>query len=173
MDRLIPILPESARPTFIDAVRSFLTAGPNGGPVRWRHRGRNYRGIDCIGLPIHGLRALGLVAQDSADYSAMPDGVMLQEALQTHLGAPIPMTAAKPADVVLMRWYERDAEVFFNHVGILTPYPLGGFALLHAYAEPRRSNIPGVRPHGVVTEHRLGDPWVRRIGLVYSLTGSA
>lgn len=115
--------------------------------VRWRHQGRTRYGIDCIGLVILVAHELGLSDHDCTDYSRIPDGRQLRQALECHLQ---PTTDQQPGDVVLMR-FAREPQ----HVGILTD-----IGLIHAYAATRK-----------VIEHRIDKNWSDRIVAAYSFRG--
>jgi cell wall-associated NlpC family hydrolase len=110
----------------------------------YRHRGRSPAGVDCIGLVVYALAPLRDL-HDRRVYSPAPDGVQLRDALVEHFGDPV--TDLQPGDVVLLRWHQHP-----NHVALVTDYPTGGLALLHSYAQVGR-----------VVEHRLAEPWPRRI----------
>jgi len=151
MDRLLPRLSDADRTAFIAAARSYLG-------VRYRHQGRSERGVDCVGLPILALRAIGHECEDLFGYSPTPDGSTLQANVEKHLGPPVERWT--PGDIVLMRWYERD-KVYCNHVGILAAAPYGNrWTLLHSHSLEKR-----------VVEHALDGHWLRRVFAVYSLTG--
>lgn len=152
-DRIVAPLSDEERTVFIAVVRSFLTAGKNGGRVEYRHRGRNFRGVDCIGVPIYAMGVIGRDIRDLRVYSPAPDGHTLRDALIAHLGQPIAPEDMQPGDIALMRWHQLNGLDLFNHVGVVTPYPIAGhLALLHSYA-----------PNQQVTEHIIGEPWDRRI----------
>lgn len=138
--RIVKRLSARERTAFITAAREWLNKP-------YRHRGRCERGVDCIGLPAVALAAVGREIRDERVYSPAPDGLLLRDALIAHFGAPIPKDQLQPGDIALMRWHQHP-----NHVGIVTEYPLGGLALLHSLAANR-----------MVIEHRLADPWTRRI----------
>lgn len=156
MPRLIPLLAPADKALFVASARMLLTAGKKGAPVEFRHTGRNTKGVDCIGVPIWAYASLGLgcFVQDLDRYSRAPDGKTLREALQAHLGDPIPLAQAEPGDVALMRWY--GGTNYVNHVGVITAYPFGGLALLHSFLSMRK-----------VVEHRIDPVWRRRIVEVY------
>jgi cell wall-associated NlpC family hydrolase len=140
MTRLVEPLSAEERVAMIAAARSFLG-------VPFRHRGRSVRGIDCLGLGVCSLQAVGRDVRDERLYGRHPEpeGAKLRAALIDHFGEPVQELQA--GCLVTMQWHGRP-----NHVGIVTDYPLGGLALIHADA--------GV---GRVVEHRLADPWPRRI----------
>lgn len=158
MSRLIPLLAPADKALFVASVRMLLFAR-KGGPVPFRHTGRNTKGIDCIGVPIWGYAQLGLahLVNDLDRYSRSPDGTTLRDALASHLGDPIPFADAGPGDIALMRWYGRDMK-WVNHVGVITPYQFGGLALLHSLVTP---------PYERVVEHRIDPVWRNRIVEVY------
>lgn len=51
---------------FVAAARGFLG-------VPWMHQGRSERGMDCVGLIVLSLRAIGVEAPLTADYGRMQD----------------------------------------------------------------------------------------------------
>lgn len=145
--RIISPLSDDQRAALIAAARTFRD-------VPYRHRGRSHHGVDCIGLVGCAFLAIGIQFQDQRVYSPAPDGSLLAEALTAHLGDPVwtagsrePM-ALRRGDVTLMRWHKHP-----NHIGLVTDYPLSGqVAIIHSYSEAQR-----------VVEHRIADPWPRRI----------
>jgi cell wall-associated NlpC family hydrolase len=150
MTRLVAPLDAAERAAFIAEARTYLR-------VPFRHTGRSRRGVDCVGLVAVALAAVGRDVADRRDYGRDPVRDGLRAVLVDHFGEPVwrkgePMEALQPGDVALMRWHEAGGVHLFNHVGILTDYPLGGVALLHALAQNRE-----------VVEHRLAEPWTRRV----------
>lgn len=153
MSRLLAPLTAAERPVLVATARALLTAGPGGGPVPFRHRGRTVAGLDCVGLGAYVLAALGREVRDRQHYGRDPVRDGLRQQLVDHFGPPLPsVKELQPADFVLMRWFKEDGVHLFNHVAIVTDCAYGGLNLLHAYAGSK-----------VVVEHRLADPWPRRI----------
>jgi cell wall-associated NlpC family hydrolase len=148
--RLIAPLTAGEVPVVIAAARSLLTAH-DGKRVPFRHRGRSVRGIDCIGLVAYAFAAAGREIRDRKDYGRDPVRDGLRGELVAHLGDPIPKAEMRPGDVLLMRWHQDG-----NHVALVTDYPLGGLAIIHALAQA-----------GTVVEHRYAEPWVRRTAEVF------
>lgn len=148
--RLVEPLSDTERARFITAARSLLR-------TPFRHTGRTPRGVDCVGLVVVALQAVGREVSDRRDYGRNPVRDGLRDVLVAHFGEPVwrqgePLEALQPGDVALMRWHQDGAVHLFNHVGIVTDYPLGGPALLHALHSNRE-----------VVEHRLAGPWPRRV----------
>lgn len=144
MTRLIPALSAVERMAMISAARGFLGAS-------FKHRGRTPSGVDCLGLVVLAMRAIGYEMADRKVYGRDPsqDGIAL--AARAHFGDPVwrkgdPLSL-QAGDVVLMQWHGQP-----NHVAIVTDYPYGGLAVIHALAQEQR-----------VVEHRLSDPWPRRL----------
>ena len=52
---------------------AFLTAARGFLGVQWVHQGRSERGMDCVGLIVLSLRAIGIDAPLTADYGRMQD----------------------------------------------------------------------------------------------------
>ena len=147
MARIVKRLTAKQRSAFIAAARSF--AG-----VPFRHRGRSERGVDCLGLVVCAMQAAGREMADRPAYGRDPTGDLgaMQLAARAHFGEPIyraggDLSVLRPGDVVLMRWHQQP-----NHVAIVTDYPSDGLALIHSLVSLGR-----------VVEHRLADPWPRRI----------
>lgn len=141
--RLVEPLTPEERVQFVAAARVLLR-------TPFRHTGRTERGVDCVGLVVVALRAVGREVDDRRDYGRNPVRDGLREVLVAHFGEPV--ADMQPGDVALMRWHQDGETHLFNHVGIVTDYPLGGLALLHALHSNR-----------AVVEHRLAGPWPRRI----------
>jgi hypothetical protein len=166
--RLIEPLTDAEREAFVAACRALLTANA-GKAVPYGHRGRGWK-VDCIGVPIIGLAAVGRTVEDERRYSPRPDGHTLKEVLTRHLGDPIAtasrtpdralLEGLQPADIVLMRWNQPNGLRLHCHVGVVTDAARyeGGerLCLLHAWADNHE-----------VVEHGIGTPWDRRIVEVY------
>lgn len=146
MARTVARLSAKQRTAMVAAARSFLG-------VPFKHRGRSRRGVDCVGLVVVALAAVKRTVVDRRHYGRKPEEDGLYEVLCDHLGDPVPMETMRPGDVVLMAVYASIREAHLpNHVGIITEYPGGGFALLHSLAMNKE-----------VIEHRLDDAWASRI----------
>lgn len=128
--------------------------------VPFRHQGRGRNGCDCLGLLMGIAGELSLLARDGrlfahwdeTNYGHLPDAKKLYQSLAQALQetAKAKMSAG---DVVLM-----DVEGRVQHLGVLSPYPYGGLALIHAYAPFRK-----------VVEHRLTPEWQANIRHVFRL----
>lgn len=120
--------------------------------VRWRHQGRNLRGLDCAGLVIHALKAIGREPFDCVGYPRRPYRNMLEKTVQRNFGKPLPAdTALHPGDVVVMQCCKEG----LNHVGIIADHD-GYLTMIHAHAPDKK-----------VIETRLDDDWRAKIVEVY------
>lgn len=141
----------------VAAARAYLTAGPNGGAVKWRHRGRTAVGLDCAGLPWIAYKDCGVALPDFRLYGPEPhnDGLVthITEALGEPVNvAPVWQSGLMVGDVIVIR-----LEIEPHHVGIVTDYPYGNaFGIIHADGH-----------YGKVIEHRLSNDYTRRITHVY------
>lgn len=144
MRELGPLLTDAERAAFIAAARDYMR-------VRFKHQGRDRRGLDCVGLCIVAMRAIGRTCFDAKVYSRHPRKQGLREALVRNLGEPIPKDQMQAGDIALMSFVNEP-----SHVGIITDYPLGGFALLHTFAQMKQ-----------VVEHRMDNTWIDRIQEVF------
>jgi hypothetical protein len=136
---------QDERTAFVAAARTF-------DKVRWRHQGRDARGVDCAGLVIVSLIAVGRNPVDAIGYGKIPYRGMLEELIERNLGDPLPLRQdMREGDVVLLKFTGEPC-----HVGIITDYLYGGFSLLHAYASNR-----------CVVEHRFNASWFDNIAEVY------
>ena len=139
-----PPLTDEERAAFIAAARSFLH-------VPFRHQGRSARGLDCGGLVVVSLVAIGRTPADVAAYGREPQGQGLHAACVANFGEPVFGPQMRAGDVLLMRFRGEP-----SHVGIVSDYPLGGFALIHSYAQVRK-----------VTEHRMDAEWLGYVTEVF------
>lgn len=137
-------LTDIQRAQFIAAARSLMH-------VRWRHQGRNKRGVDCAGLIVYSLRAVGCRPLDAIGYGRIPYRGMLEKLMEDNLGKILPRAFMQEGDVCLMRFAGAP-----SHCGIITAYPYGEFSLLHAFAQNRE-----------VVEHRIDANWFNYIVGVY------
>lgn len=142
MTRLVEPLTHAERRTFIDAARARVG-------VPFRHRGRTDRGLDCIGLLVVALHAVGRQPQDRRTYGRAPERDKLRESVREHFGDPVDQP--QPGDIVLMRWTDRP-----QHVAIVGDYAHGGLSLIHSD-----------NAFGAVTEHRYAAPWAARVLEIY------
>lgn len=124
--------------------------------VKFRHRGRSPRGLDCAGLPWLAYKDLGVEMPDFRLYGPEPHNDGLISHITNALGypvhtAPVGANDLQVGDVIVVRF-----EVEPHHVGIIGDYPLGGLSLLHADGH-----------YGRVIEHRLSDDVIGRITHVF------
>lgn len=126
---------------FIEAARACI-----GTP--FHHQGRKARvGLDCIGLVVVALQAIGFAVNDRLDYGMRPDGFSLVDALLAH-GA-VKVEAIEAGDILLFRY---DGQP--QHVAIAVDEA----HLVHAFA-----------PAACVVETHIGDYWRRRLIGIYRL----
>jgi cell wall-associated NlpC family hydrolase len=130
---------------------AFIVAARGRLQVPFKHQGRSQRGLDCAGLVSVALQATGRPVRDLAAYSREPLRQGLRKALIVNLGPPVPKEDMRAGDVALLRFRGEP-----SHVGIITDYPHGGFALLHAFAQMKK-----------VVEHRIDDEWFGNIVEVF------
>lgn len=140
-DRIVAPLSAEERSAGIAAVRRL--AG-----TQFKHRGRSAAGIDCIGLCVHYLQAVGRTVSDALTYQRLPslsDAGRLRSEMCAHFGAPV--SDRQPGDWVLMQWHQHPC-----HVALLVDYHGGGLGVIHADALKGR-----------VVEHSFAGPWPRRV----------
>ncbi len=113
-------------------------------------------GCDCAGLVVGVCKALGLSDFDKADYSRIPDGVMMRRICEENMTA-IAFIDVQPGDALLFHFGSHP-----QHLGIVGDYPHGGLSIIHAYM-----------PSHKVIETRLNEVWIGRIVACYSLPGVA
>lgn len=85
--------------------REFAAAAEALAGVRWRRHGRNpVAGLDCGGLPVASLAAVGIVAADSRDYdAAMPPAEFLWRMCRSN-GVEQPWGDAGEGRLALCSW---------------------------------------------------------------------
>jgi cell wall-associated NlpC family hydrolase len=111
--------------------------------VPFRHQGRDRNGIDCIGLPIVILQALGALPPDfeATDYARFPHQNNLQQRLLKYC---TPLPEVVPGCLVSLTWQRTLA-----HVAIYTDTD----SIIHAYERA---------PHFRVIEHGFRGMWRTR-----------
>lgn len=135
-----------------DEIAAFVAAARGMLRVRWKHQGRTKNGVDCAGLVIYALRAIGREPQDVTGYGRRPYRNALDAAVRVNFGEPLPPeTELRAGDVLLMR----DGNAAPNHVGIVGDGP-HGLTLIHAYA-----------PNKEVVEMTIDAIWREKIIGVY------
>lgn len=113
--------------------------------VPWEHQGRAPgKGLDCVGLPVCGGRALGLRVVDLLAYSQDVESSMLLEVLAQNCQR---VEDAQPGDLLAL-WVRHETRP--KHVVIDS----GGGNMIHAHRE-----LGG----GKVCEEEIGPFWSKRI----------
>lgn len=136
----------------VEAARAYIG-------VRFRHRGRTSRGLDCAGLVWAAYNDLGVTLPDFRLYGPEPHQDGLTRHVAAALGAvvaaaPVSAGQLQPGDVIILR-FEREP----HHVGIVGEHNYGGtgaLTLIHA---------DGME--GRVLEQRLTPDAVTRITHVF------
>lgn len=119
--------------------------------TRFRHQGRLAGvGLDCVGLIVHVIRAIGMTHYDYIHYGRLPYAGTLERHLALAGLIEIDKALAQPGDVLLFRF---DAAP--QHVAIKTDQ-----GMIHAYLLARR-----------VVEHRIDHQWAARICGAYHFSG--
>lgn len=138
-----PPLTDTERVAFIAAARARLG-------IKFRHRGRSLRSLDCAGLVLCSLVGIGRPVQDLRAYGPNPHQDGLGEAVRANLGEPIAFgwqpDVGRAGDVLLMR-NKGDP----RHVALLGEHE-GALTLIHADAD-----------RGKVVEHSFVDPWPKNV----------
>lgn len=112
----------------------------------FHHQGRQPGvGLDCIGLVIVALDAIGRKVADRTDYGRRPDGQSLVNALLQHGACAVDEIRA--GDVLLFRYDHQP-----QHVALA----IDSAHMIHAFAPAR-----------AVVETAVGDYWLRRLVGVY------
>lgn len=125
--------------------------------VRFRHRGRSAKGLDCAGLGWIAYRDCGVELEDFRLYGREPHEDGLVRRLTGLLGEPVlvaPVTQGdlQPGDVIVFRFVKEP-----HHVGLVSDYPYGGaLGVIHADGEQE-----------CVVEHRLAPDHIARITHVF------
>jgi cell wall-associated NlpC family hydrolase len=109
----------------VDLAEGMVTAARSFLGVRFRHRGRTNRGIDCAGLVILARNAALGTEDDFHDYPRIPTETSVTEILLPY-AEKIKRSEARSGDVAQMQWNGRAI-----HLGILT----GAGTVIHASAE--------------------------------------
>jgi len=95
--------------------------------VKFRHQGRNRKGIDCVGLVLAINNEVNGEAREITGYERRPNQKKVHELMKANL-VKIRPEEARPGDVVLMA-YDMGA----THLGILTES-----TIIHAFMQTRK-----------------------------------
>lgn len=118
--------------------------------VKFCHRGRLARALDCAGLIWLAYKDCGVELPDFRLYSREPKEDGLTEYVAKALGDPV-TGAPKAGDVIVLK-----TKVEPHHLAIVFDYPFGGLAMIHACGEAGR-----------VVEHRLSPDILSRVTSVF------
>ena len=135
-----PLTPEESA-MFVAEARSYIG-------VRWKHQGRDRRGIDCGGLIAVCMRAVGRPVVEPIGYGRLPYRGALEATLRDNYGDPVSGGEIRFGDSALFNIGNRAP----NHTGIIGNYIHGGLSLIHAYAVNRE-----------VVESPLDDVWLGKL----------
>lgn len=142
VDMSFPLQPLAPNP------QSLITTARTCLGTPFHHQGRLPGvGLDCIGLIVVALKAVGIEVRDRTDYSPRPDGKSLIAALIDH-GA-VPKSEIEAGDILVFRYDNQP-----QHVALAT----SDDSMIHAFA-----------PAGEVVETLIGDYWKRRLVGIYNL----
>lgn len=138
--RIAPPIARLVLPATIDPLQVVHEARSWVG-VPFRHQGRDRNGVDCVGLPIVVLAAIGAVETDFEirDYPRMPNDDTLEARLIAHC---TPLTDFVPGCLVAIQWHRTLA-----HVAIYTE---------------RDTLIHSLQRHKSVVEHGFRGMWRTR-----------
>ncbi len=117
-----------------------------GTPFHHQGRAPGY-GLDCIGLVIVAINAIGIPVRDQADYGCRPDGKSLVAAIREHGGSRV--EGIEAGDLLLFRYDNQP-----QHVALATSET----TMIHSFA-----------PAGKVVETQIGPYWKRRLTGIYRI----
>jgi cell wall-associated NlpC family hydrolase len=80
----------------------------------FRHQGRSRQGLDCVGLVIYSLRAVGFPINDQRGYRIVPPRRMLRKAFEEH---GLIEVAKQPVDGDVLLFWLRDKRLEI-HCGV-------------------------------------------------------
>lgn len=123
--------------------------------VKWKHRGRSRKGIDCAGLPLCVYADLGVKLPDIERYGREPHRDGLMAGIRAALGEPV--QGMQVDDVALMTSGAQGSKEP-HHIGIIGDHPHYQFSLIHA---------DGTLGVSKVVEVGLSDAYKNRIVAIF------
>lgn len=158
--------------TIVTNARAFLN-------VPWRHRGRDKRGLDCIGLVVCVLFQSGWTPKNPEAVARLDyDRTSTADELLAVLGdegdsVALPQRSAwggdktrlaqtlQAGDVVVFRFPDH---TWTQHLGLITQSDANGLYLIHARATGEKSTSK-------VVEHSLADGWLEALDAAFRIEG--
>jgi len=117
---------------------------------RWRHKGRNEYGVDCVGLPRVIARQFGLSDYDFLDYGREPDAAKFLQHFAASGCVRIDIKAARDADLIIFH-----QSGYPCHVGIMATRR-GVRTVIHSSASHKKVVEEDLRPDAtVVAAYRM------------------
>lgn len=113
------------RERLVESVRTWIG-------VKYRDKGRDRHGIDCIGLLMVAAKDVGLTEYDTVDYPRRPNPQDFLRGLKNHL-VRIQKQDAGHGDIMVFAEPRHPC-----HIGILDVQPDGTVYVIHAYAPSRK-----------------------------------
>lgn len=108
-------------------------------------------GLDCVGLGIFAMHAIGRPFLDVQGYGRQPGRQGLRAALVANLGDPLAPSQMQIGDIALMTFSHEP-----SHVGIVADNPDRPFGLIHTFAQAQK-----------VVEHGIDAQWMSYITEVF------
>ena len=96
--------------------------------IPFRHQGRTFSGVDCVGLIVLTLRSLGITSHDCTSYGRRPDGVAFMREFYAAGAKRVRVCDRMPGHLIVVPETRRPC-----HIGVLTER--GG--IIHAHAPDR------------------------------------
>lgn len=116
----------------------------------YRHQGRSPgNGLDCLGLIISAVSAIGINVVNTPDYGRSPRGDVLLDALQGYPLTEVPKTDIQAGDLLVFRFNSQP-----QHFGLAT----GPDTMVHSFSVV-----------GSVVETNIGISWLSRLTHVFRI----
>ena len=124
----------------------------------YKHQGRGYKGIDCVGLLIEVAKGVGHPVNAPSAYSNMPKGYQLLDPCHAQLWKP-DRQKPRPGDLaVFWGWNESEPQ----HFGFLAEYG-GCLTVIHSFSKPNLERV---------VEQNFDRVWVKKFHCLFTLPGT-
>jgi cell wall-associated NlpC family hydrolase len=147
----LPVNYTLSRPVIVAEARKWIG-------VPYRHQGRGYKGIDCVGLLIEVAKGVGHPVDAPSAYSNMPKGYQLLDPCDKQLWKPQRQNP-RPGDLAVFWGWNSLEPQHFGFIGDSG----GRLTVIHSFSKPNFERV---------VEQTWDRFWSKKFTCLYTLPGT-